>query len=67
MKRRTILHGMLAAGATLALGACATGTTALGPGTGGNGPGTGGNGSSSGDANQLGEVLNYVTTDPPEK
>jgi len=42
MKRRTILHGMLAAGGTLALGACATGTTALGPGTGGNARLTGG-------------------------
>jgi L-ascorbate metabolism protein UlaG (beta-lactamase superfamily) len=42
MKRRTILRGMLAAGGTLALGACASGTTALGPGTGGNARLTGG-------------------------
>jgi L-ascorbate metabolism protein UlaG (beta-lactamase superfamily) len=42
MKRRTILRGMLAAGGTLALGACASGATALGPGTGGNARLTGG-------------------------
>jgi hypothetical protein len=30
-------------------------------------PGTGGNGSSLGDSEQFGELLNYVTTDPPEK
>jgi len=36
MNRRTILRGMLAAGGVLALGACASGTTALRPGTGGN-------------------------------
>src|SRR5690349_6688511 len=42
MHRRTILRGMLAAGGALALGACATGTSTLGPGTGGNARLTGG-------------------------
>jgi len=42
MNRRTILHGMLAAGGALALGACATGTSTLGPGTGGSARLTGG-------------------------
>src|SRR3954468_2712759 len=36
MKRRTMLHGMLAAGGRLALGPCPPGTAARGPGTGGN-------------------------------
>src|SRR2546421_13063156 len=42
MRRRTILRGMLAAGGALALGGCASGTTALGPGTGGSARLTGG-------------------------
>jgi L-ascorbate metabolism protein UlaG (beta-lactamase superfamily) len=42
MKRRMILRGMLAAGGALALGACASGSTALGPGTGGSARPTGG-------------------------
>ena len=42
MRRRTILRGMLAAGGALALGACASDTSALGPGTGGSARLTGG-------------------------
>jgi len=36
MNRRDILRSMLAAGGAFALGACATGSSTLGPGTGGN-------------------------------
>jgi L-ascorbate metabolism protein UlaG (beta-lactamase superfamily) len=42
MNRRDILRSMLAAGGAFALGACATGSSTLGPGTGGNARLTGG-------------------------